>query len=125
MQNHHKNIRLAYRHQAWGLFAVTVIAWLTDTFLGHQGQMAQAVVAGAFLNFLLHAVFMWLGYRSRRLGGYQIMRDMTKALVAKWVIAVVGFAYIFGATSLSAPAVFAGFMMMQSLAMAGLFRLGR
>lgn len=125
MQNHHKDIRLVYQYQAWGLFGITVIAWLTDTLLGHQGQVAQAVVAGALLNFVLYAVFMWLGYKSRRLCGHQIMRDMTKALVVKWAIAVVGFAYIFGATSLSAPAVFVGFLLMQSLAMAGLFWSGR
>lgn len=122
---HQNSIRTAYRHKTWGLFIIIVIAIMIDAVFGYQGQVAQAVAIGATLNFIMQASFMWFGYQKPRHNGSQIMLDMTLAVIVKWIIAIVGFAYIFKATTLLAPAVFAGFLIMQGCILISLFRLGR
>lgn len=122
---HQNSIRTAYRRKTWGLFIMIVTAIALDALFGCQGRVAQAIAVGAVLNFIMQVAFMWFGYQKPRHNSNQIMSDMALAVIMKWVIAIVGFAYIFKATTLLAPAVFAGFLIMQGWILISLFRLGR
>ncbi len=109
-------IGLYIKRQAWILFILIVsvsildIAWLQSELI-----VAKSTAIGALLSFTSQAifaifVFWYTGYRARR----HIVSQLYRGQTVKWLLTVFGFALIFiTIRSLSAPALFIGFIVMQ------------
>lgn len=114
----------------WLFFLMIVLAIGVDMILGYQQRLARGVALGAGLSFVVQSVFTYLSYyglsyhrhhiHQGRLidtrSGSQMLSDMTLALIAKWVVAGVGFVVIFNLPyPMLVSAVFVGFVLMQGL----------
>ena len=105
------------KRQAWLLFAVILIVWAIDSLWLNNVELtiAKSAAIGALLSFVTQAVFAFFifwytGYRARQ----QIVSQLYRGQMAKWLLTVFGFALIFITVQpLSAPALFIGFMVMQ------------
>ncbi len=104
------------KRQAWILFALILIAWLIDVLWLHSELLiVQGAALGALLSFMTQAIFtifiFWhTGYRAR----LHIVTQLYRGQMVKWLLTIFGFALIFITIQpLSAPALFAGFIVMQ------------
>lgn len=110
-------ISLYLKRQAWVLFILIIIVSLLDMMWLHsQLLIAKSTAIGALLSFMTQAVFAgfifwYTGYRAR----LHIVSQLYRGQMVKWLLTVVGFALIFiMIRPLSAPALFIGFIIMQS-----------
>lgn len=107
----------------WLMFAIVILAVGVDVVLGYGMRLARGAALGVALAFVTQSVFTLLSYRKYRLHqgkmidirpASQMLLDMTVALVAKWLVAGIGFVIIFSLPyAILFPAVFGGFLLMQ------------
>ena len=109
-------IGIYIKRQAWILFILIIVVWILDAiWLDSELTVTKSAAIGALLSFTTQAVFasfiFWhTGYRARQ----HIVSQLYRGQMAKWLLAVLGFALIFITVQpLSAPALFIGFMVMQ------------
>lgn len=110
------NLQAYSKQQAWLLLIVILITWAIDAlWLKSSGTVAKSTALGALLSFVAQSVFtrfvFWhSGYRARR----QIVSQLYRGQMMKWLIIALGFALIFNIVKpLSAPALIIGFMILQ------------
>ncbi|MDO5651170.1 MAG: ATP synthase subunit I [Moraxella sp.] len=103
------------------LFVIVMVAIGADWLLAKGLLLAKGVSAGAFLAYMLNFVFIKLASKARSRAN-EMLLAIYAGEIAKWVIAFVGFAIIFKfAKPISGAGVFVGFIVMQIVAMIGLF----
>ncbi|MGP9491214.1 ATP synthase subunit I [Psychrobacter sp. AOP7-B1-24] len=109
-------IGIYIKRQAWILFILIVIAWIIDAvWLHSELAVTKSAALGALLSFSSQSIFAgfifwYTGYRARQ----HIVSQLYRGQMAKWLLAMLGFALIFITVQpLSAPALFIGFMVMQ------------
>lgn len=118
-------VRMLYRRQLWALFGLIVFTAVLDAILGYETLVSKGVAVGGLLCFMMQACFTAISYQKSKRLGEQMMKNVAMALLVKWGIGIVGFALIFKATTLFAPAVFAGFVAMQAVMAASLYHFGK
>ncbi len=110
------NLSAYSKQQSWLLLVVILIIWAVDAlWLKSDGIITKSATLGALLSFAAQWVFtrfvFWhSGYRARR----QIVSQLYRGQMIKWLIIAFGFALIFSFIQLlSAPALIIGFVLMQ------------
>ncbi len=109
-------ITVYLKRQTWVLFVMIIAAWLIDSsWFNGELVVAKSTAIGGALSFatqMVFAIFMFshTGYRARN----HIVRQFFRGQALKWLLTVFGFALIFiFIRPLSAPALFAGFIVMK------------
>lgn len=109
-------INLYLKRQVWILFIFIIIAAVIDiVWLHSQLTVAKSAALGALLSVIAQSVFTKFvfrhtGYRARK----HIVSQLFRGHSVKWLLTISGFALIFiFIMPISAPALFAGFMIMQ------------
>lgn len=104
------------KRQAWVLLVLIVGVWLVDSLWFKSALIVtRSMTLGALLSYSTQAIFasfvFWQsGYRAR----LNIVSQMYRGQLIKWLITVLGFALIFiFIKPLSAPALFFGFIIMK------------
>ena len=115
------------RRLAWALLGIIIVAVALDLLVQARLTIARGAGAGALLSLCMQTAYSWLSYRrGRAVRGAQAFADMSLAMLAKWLIALAGFAFIFNLKQPLAPwAVFVGFIAMQVLTLALYAKLGK
>ena len=110
------NLQAYSKQQSWLLLAVILSVGLLETlFFNSHGIVTKSAALGALLSFVAQWVFtrfvFWhSGYRARR----QIVSQLYRGQMAKWLIIILGFVLIFTLIKpLSAAALIFGFITMQ------------
>ncbi|WP_435979389.1 ATP synthase subunit I [Psychrobacter sp. DM4] len=115
-RNQRDQIGRHIKRQVWVLFILIILTWLLDIFWFKSNFLiVKGVSLGALLSFLTQIIFTTFvfrhtGYRARQ----HIVRQLYRGQAAKWLLTALGFALIFiFIKPLSAPSLFAGFIIMQ------------
>ena len=116
-KRHQKDqIAVYLKRQTWALLIVIIVAWLIDSrWFDNELIVAKSAAVGAVLSFItqmIFAIFMFShsGYRARN----RIVNQFFRGQALKLLLTVFGFAFIFITIKpLSAPALFAGFVVMK------------
>lgn len=125
-RSHKLQIFARQKRQIWLVFALIVVAWLCDMWLGHAQILVKSVAAGAFLSYFAQSVFTWLAYRTTGAKARQmIMLNMYLGQIIKWSLTLLGFALIFLTIKpVYALAVFGSYFVVQLSSVLSMWRLG-
>ena len=111
-----QSIQQSINKQSWLILGLVAIGVALDVWQGNsQYAVSKNLLAGSVLGWVSQIIFAKIslsksGYRQRR----QIVHRFYQAHMAKWVLAIVGFALIFLLLKpLNAIAVFAGYLILQ------------
>lgn len=110
------NLSAYSKKHAWLLLTVILSIWAIDAlFIKSQGQVTQSAALGALLSFSAQWVFTrFVFWRSGSQARRQIVGQLYRGQMLKWLIIGAGFALIFTSfDTLSAPALLIGFIVMQ------------
>ena len=104
------------RAMLWLVCGLILISMLIDVLSEGQGLIAKGASAGVFLSYVMQCVSARLGLAKGSVA--QVVAGVYFAELAKWIVALVGFALIFKfAQPISAAAVLIGFIVMYVAAM--------
>lgn len=122
-----EEIKLYLKRQAWVLFILIIVAWIIDV-IALQGELvvAKSMAIGGLLSFITQALFAsFVFWRSgSRVRSIDMVSQMYRGQVIKWMVTVFGFAFIFiNIKPLSAPALFLGYIVMKITHMVMLSRI--
>ncbi|OOR89255.1 hypothetical protein B0181_07295 [Moraxella caviae] len=104
------------RRQIWVAMALIAIAAVCELALGARGFVGTySLAAGVVLSFVAHLVFALIAYRQTGARARQaIMLNVYLGQMAKWAIALIGFALIFMLLKPIMPVlVIGGYVLMQ------------
>lgn len=97
---------------AWFLFAMVLAGVFLDKVVAADGVFVRGFVLGSVLGYIAQSLFFWINHCGR----IQVasMSSMYLAVAVKWLVAFVGFAWIFWAIhGVSGLGVILGFFLMH------------
>lgn len=127
----HSSVSILIKKLLWASCLLIFGAIALDGVLNLGQRMARGVALGSLLVVLVQSSFVYLSFKAKLTNKHgidtrpanQVLMSMTFALVLKWVLMVAGFVLIFNLpVTISYPAVFAGFFLMQLFVMGFLTR---
>lgn len=103
--------RRFYQYYSWFLLAMVLAGVALDKIMA-VSFWAKGFVLGAVLGYIAQSLFFWLNHRSH--SPIASMSAMYLAVVVKWLVALVGFVWIFWTVQgVSGMAVILGFFVMH------------
>lgn len=111
----------AQKSQRWGLLALAVVGVIVAKLVALP--LGKGLVFGALVAFLMQWVFTVVSFWHTRPHPKQMMNDMYLAMLARFLVGVVGFLVAFAVLKLNGAGVVVGFLIMQSIIVATLYKI--
>lgn len=111
----------AQKSQRWGLLALAVVGVIVAKLVALS--LGKGLVFGALVAFLMQWVFTVVSFWHTRPHPKQMMNDMYLAMLARFLVGVVGFLVAFAVLKLNGAGVVVGFLIMQSIIVATLYKI--
>lgn len=111
----------AQKSQRWGLLALAVVGVIVAKLVALS--LGKGLVFGALVAFLMQWVFTVVSFWHTRPHPKQMMNDMYLAMLARFLVGVVGFLVAFAVLKLNGAGVVIGFLIMQSIIVATLYKI--
>lgn len=111
----------AQKSQRWGLLALAVAGVIVAKLVALS--LGKGLVFGALVAFLMQWVFTVVSFWHTRPHPKQMMNDMYLAMLARFLVGVVGFLVAFAVLKLNGAGVVVGFLIMQSIIVATLYKI--